>query len=265
MNWRERWERFNTREKRLIIAAGVVLGLLLLRVTVVSPFLAYRENLSDQIAQHREWLENASAYLARAGDVERERDKLRDQVAQIRSQLVPGETPDLAAANLQETLHNLAKTSTVEIRSTQKMRDEPVDDFRRIAVRITVTGEVRALAQFLSGIEYSEQRLLISFFEISQRGAVLRNQGPRMLSATIEVSAFIQGTPPVVPAAVEKPREPRAPRKPRPPRQARDRKQQRAERGRAGAPAPAPDAPPQPPAGAAPAASPIRGIAKGAI
>jgi len=204
MSWRERWARFNQREKRLILAAGAVLVLLLVRTAIVSPFLAYRANLSDEITQHREWLENARAYLARAGDVARERDRLREHVQQIRTQLVPGNTPDLAAANLQDTLHSLAEENAVEIRSTQKMRDEPVDDFRRIAVRITVTGEIRSLAQFLSGIEYSPQRLLITFFEISQRGAVLRNQGARMLSATIEVSAFIQGADAPAPAAARK-------------------------------------------------------------
>jgi general secretion pathway protein M len=193
MNWRERWERFSAREQRLIIVAGVVLILILLRVTIVGPFLGYRQQLADEIVQNREWLENARAYLARAGEVERNRDKLRDQVRQVRTQLVPGGTPDLAAANLQDTLHGLAGEAGIEIRSTQKMRDEPVDDFRRIAVRITVTGEIQALAEFLSGIEYNKQRFLITFFEISRRGAVLRNQGARALSATIEVSAFIQG------------------------------------------------------------------------
>jgi Type II secretion system (T2SS), protein M subtype b len=193
MNWRERWARFNQREQRLIIAAGVVLGLLLLRALIVTPFLAYRENLAEEIVTHRDWLENASAYLARAGDVERTRDRLREQLKQIRGQLIPGNTPDLAAANLQDTLHRLADETSVEIRSTQKMRDEPVGDLRRIAVRITVGGEIQALAQFLAGVEYNPERLLISFFEVSQRGVALRNQGARTLSATIEVSAFIQG------------------------------------------------------------------------
>lgn len=199
MNWRERWQRFGIREQRLIIAAGVVLALLLVRMTIISPFLDYRANLRERIAEQREWLENSQAYMARAGEVERNSDKLRAQVRQIRGQLIPGKTPDLAAANLQDTLHSLADAAGVEIRSTQKMRDEPVDDFRKIAVRITITGEVRALAEFLAGIEYDSQRLLISFFEISRRGAVLRNKGARALSATIEVSGFIQG-PPAAPA-----------------------------------------------------------------
>jgi len=211
MNWRERWERFGVREKRLIIVAGVVLGLLVVRVVIVSPFLTYRSNLRDRIAEQREWLDNAHAYMARSGEVERNSNKLRDQVRQIRGQLIPGKTPDLAAANLQDTLHGLAATAGVEIRSTQKMRDEPIDDFRKIAVRITITGEVRALAEFLAGIEYDSQRLLISFFEISRRGAVLRNKGARALSATIEVSGFIQGEHVVQAAAPKKPTKPKKP------------------------------------------------------
>ncbi len=221
MNWRERWERFGLREKRLIIAAGVVLGLLVVRMVVISPFLSYRANLRDRITEQREWLENARAYMARASEVERNSNKLRDQVRQIRGQLIPGKTPDLAAANLQDTLHSLAATAGVEIRSTQKMRDEPIDDFRKIAVRITITGEVRALADFLAGVEYDSQRLLISFFEISRRGAVLRNKGARALSATIEVSGFIQGEPVEPPPAPKKAQQAKRAKQAKPPKQAK--------------------------------------------
>ena len=210
MSWRERWARRSTRERRLIVMAGGVLALLLARTLVVGPFMAYRENLLDEIAAHRERLDNASAYLARAGDIARQREQLHGRFQQVRAQLVPGDTPTLAAASLQNTLHGLATEKGVEIQSTQVMRDETVGSFRRVAVRITVTGELKGLAEFLASLEYGPQRVQIPFLEISRRGAVLRGKGARALSATIEVSAFLQsaegaakadGTPVPAPAA----------------------------------------------------------------
>lgn len=192
MNWRERWARLSGRERQLIIAAAGVLGLLLLRYLVISPFMAYRENLQDDIASYRERLENATAYLARAGDIAQQREQLRARVEQVRSQLIPGDTPTLAAANLQNTLHGLAGERGVEIQSTQVMRDETVGDFRRVAVRITVTGELKGLAEFLGALEHGPQRVSIPFLEIGRRGVVLRGKGGRTLSATIEVSAFLR-------------------------------------------------------------------------
>jgi general secretion pathway protein M len=234
MNWRERWARFSGRERRLIGAAGGVLGLLVVHLLVISPFLSYRQDLQDEIAAHREKIENGQAYLARTADITRQREQLQKMYQLVHAQLVPGDTPTLAAANLQNTLHSLAGEKGVEIQSTQVMRDDAVGEFRRIAVRITVTGEVKQVADFLAGMEHGSTRVLIPFLEISRRGAVLRGKAARALSATIEVTAFLQGAPATQAAAA-------------------------AGDGKGGAPGPAADAPgakveAAPPPGAAPKA-----------
>ena len=195
MNWRERWARFSARERRLIGAAGGVLGLFVVHLLVISPFLSYRQDLQDEIAAHREKIENGQAYLARTADITRQREQLQKMYQLVHAQLVPGDTPTLAAANLQNTLHSLAGEKGVEIQSTQVMRDDTVGEFRRISVRITVTGEVKQVADFLAGMEHGQTRVLIPFLEISRRGAVLRGKAARALSATIEVTAFLQGAP----------------------------------------------------------------------
>jgi len=195
MNWRERWARFSARERRLIGAAGGVLGIFLVHLLIISPFLSYRQDLQDEIAGHREKLENAKAYLARTADITRQREQLQKAYQQVHQQLVPGDTPTLAAANLQNTLHSLAGTKNVEIQSTQVMRDDTVGDFRRIAVRITVTGELKEIVDFLAGLEHGPTRVTIPFLEMSRRGAALRGKAARALSATVEVTAFLQGAP----------------------------------------------------------------------
>ncbi len=193
MNWRDWWSRRNQRERRLIVAGGVILALALIRFLVISPFLNYRANLRDDIEANRALLENASAYLARSTDTAKQRQALQARMKQLRAQLVPGDTPTLAAAALQDMLRNLANERGIEIQSTQVMRDDTVGDFKRIAVRITVTGEIRALAEFLNGIEHGPIRVTLPFLEISRRGAALRGKGARTLAVTLEVSAFIQG------------------------------------------------------------------------
>ena len=193
MTWRERWERFSPRERQLIGVAGAVLVLLLVYTLVISPFLSYRQDLQDEIAAHRSQIENGKAYLARTADLARQRDQMAKAFQQVRAQLVPGDTPTLAAANLQNTLHSLAGEKGVEIQSTQVMRDDTVGDFRRISVRITVTGDLKPLADFLAAVEHGPTRVAIPFLEISRRGAALRGKSARALSATLEVNAFLQG------------------------------------------------------------------------
>ncbi len=194
MNWRERWQRLSGRERTLIGAAGAVLALLLLRMVIVSPFLVYREGLRDEIASHQEMLQNDHAYLAHSAEVTRHLEALRTRYREVHSQLVPGDTPTLAAASLQDTLHSLAAEKGISVQSTQVMREETIGDFRRIAVRMVVSGELRQLAEFLAGVEFGQRRLSIPFLEISRRGAVLRGQSARALATTIEVNAFLQGS-----------------------------------------------------------------------
>lgn len=196
MTWRERWAGFSARERQLIGVAGGVFVLLLVYTLVISPFLSYRQDLQDEIAAHRAQIENGKAYLARTADLARQRDQMAKAFQQVRSQLVAGDTPTLAAANLQNTLHGLAGEKGVEIQSTQVMRDDLVGDFRRISVRITVTGDLKPLADFLAGVEHGQTRVSIPFLEISRRGAALRGKSARALSATLEVNAFIQGAAP---------------------------------------------------------------------
>lgn len=194
MNWREWWARISSRERTLIGAALAVLGLALIRFLIISPFFAYRESLQDEITSHREMLQNDQAYLARSTDVARHLEMLRTRYREAHAQLIPGDTPTLAAASLQDTLHQLASEKGITIQSTQVMREETVGEFRRIAVRLTVTGELRQLAEFLAGVEFGPKRLSVPFLEITRRGAVLRGQSARALAATIEVNAFLQGT-----------------------------------------------------------------------
>ena len=108
MNWRERWARFSVRERRLIGAAAGVLGLFVVHLLVIAPFLSYRQDLQDEIAAHREKLENGQAYLARTADITHQREQLQKAYQQVHAQLVSGDTPTLAAANLQNMLHSLA-------------------------------------------------------------------------------------------------------------------------------------------------------------
>jgi len=73
------------------------------------------------------------------------------------------------------------------------MKEEPIEPFRKIALRLTLSGELKPFAELLSGLEYGPQQLTIPFVELSRRGAVAGAKGPRTLQATIEVSGYLQG------------------------------------------------------------------------
>ena len=71
------------------------------------------------------------------------------------------------------------------------MREEAAGPYRKVAVRLTLSAELKPFAEFLSGLEYGPQQLTIPFVEVSRRGAVPGAKGPRLLSATVEVSGYL--------------------------------------------------------------------------
>jgi hypothetical protein len=72
------------------------------------------------------------------------------------------------------------------------MKEEALDPYRKVAVRLTLSGELKPLADFVSALEFGQQ-LVVPFIEVSRRGAIVGAKGPRTLQITVEVNGFVQG------------------------------------------------------------------------
>ena len=199
MNWRALWAQAvrwyaarPDRDRRIWGGVGVLVALSLLYLGVVKPVIGYRQGVKREISEGLDQIEHARRFLAAADGLRAERDDQRQKLAQAKQRLLPGSSGTLGAAALQERANSLAAEKGVTVQSTQVMKEEPADPFRKIAIRLTLTGELRPLAELLSGLEYGPQQLSIPFIELSRRGAVAGAKGPRTLSATVEVSGYLE-------------------------------------------------------------------------
>jgi type II secretory pathway component PulM len=193
------WERalawyngYSERDRRIILGILIATGLSLVYIGIVEPILDYRKEVGKRIADGQEQLERSMRLVGAKDMLRAEREDLRKRLAQAKARLLPGGTATLGAAALQERANALASEKGIAVQSTQVMKEENVDPFRKVAVRLTLSGELKPLAELVSGIEYGQQ-LNVPFVEINRRGAVAGAKGPRTLSATVEVSGFVQG------------------------------------------------------------------------
>jgi Tfp pilus assembly protein PilO len=187
-----RWYRgHSVRDQRIILTVIVAAVLSLVYVGVVEPVLDYRKGVAQEISDKQEELERSLRFLAAKDTLRAERDELRKKLAQAKSRLLPGGTGTLGAAALQERANAIATEKGITPQSTQVMKEETVEPFHKVSVRLTLSGELRPLAEFVSGLEYGQQ-LTVPFIEIARRGAVAGAKGPRTLSVTLEVSGFVQ-------------------------------------------------------------------------
>ena len=180
------------RDRRIILGVLSSVGLSLVYVGVVEPVLDYRKEVAADIETDHAKLEKSMKLVATKDALRAERDDLKKRLTQAKTRLLPGGTGTLGAAALQERTNSLASEKGIAVQSTQVMKEEAVDPFRKVAVRLTLSGELNPLAEFVSGLEYAQQ-LAIPFIEISRRGAVAGAKGPRTLSVTVEVNGFVQG------------------------------------------------------------------------
>lgn len=197
MNLRALWARVlvwyeghSERDRRILLGVAIAAALSLVYLLVIDPMRSYRARLAEEIVDGQEELERAARFLGALDSLRAERDDLRKRLDQARTRLLPGDSGTLGAAALQERANSIASQKGITVQSTQVMREEPADPFRRVAVRLTLSGELKPFAELVSAIEY-EHQLQIPFAEVSRRGAVAGAKGPRTLQATVEVSGYV--------------------------------------------------------------------------
>jgi len=196
MRLKQLWQRLSARERVLGGVALLALLLVVIRYGIVESYLAYTARLEEEIEQEVQLVAKMQRQRDHREQVATQMNVLRQRFQETRQRLIPGGTPALAAAHLQERIQTLASQSGLELVTTQVMRDEAVGEFRKIAVQVTLRGELPAVADFVAGVEYSDWLLAMMTLEVrsTYNLRVRSKEGPRNpLTITLEVGGVMQG------------------------------------------------------------------------
>ena len=190
------WQRLSARERVLASVALLALALVIVRYGIIVPYLAYTARLEEEIEQNVQRVAKMQRQRGRREQIATQAGLLRQRFQETRQKLIPGGTPALAAAHLQERIQTLVGQSGLELVTTQVMRDEAVGEFRKVAVQVTLRGELPAVADFVAGVEYGDWLLAVMTLEIrsTYNLRVRPKEGPRNpLTITLEVGGIMQG------------------------------------------------------------------------
>lgn len=188
------WRRLSSRERLLAGLACGALMLVVLRYGVVAPYLAYTAQLEERIERDVQRLAKMQRQRDRAAEVQQRMRTLEKQFAAAYDQLVPGETPTLAAARLQERVQTFADRSGLTLVTTQVMRDKSLGSLRKTRVQMTFRGDTPAVADFLARVEYEDWLLAVSRLDIgtSKRRRRRRQAVRPPLTITLEVEGIMR-------------------------------------------------------------------------
>jgi hypothetical protein len=123
--------------------------------------------------------------------VERELLALRNTMKQAEAALLTGQTPSLAAAEIQEIVTNIANAAGAQIKTIRILQPDQSgkEMYLAIAVEVTINSTMRQLTQLLYKLDSSAKLLRIAKLGIRSR----RGRGRRGSSVNIVTTLTVEG------------------------------------------------------------------------
>jgi hypothetical protein len=182
-----------TKERKYILIVGAVL----LIVGAIYRFLPEFEGfqpMSDEIALKQQKILKYRQMVQERNALEEERLALNRALERAESGLLTGETPALAAVDIQNILNDIASRSKVEVSAMRVLQPlEPdekatVKDYLTIPVQVTFNTSIRQLKEMLYRIETSLKLLRVS--EMRVRTGNMKQA--EKVFATLTVEGFMK-------------------------------------------------------------------------
>jgi hypothetical protein len=194
VNLRERWAAFSPRERYLVIGATLVALVVILRYAPISSLTDISFGGEDDQWVQLQKITNYQKVVARSDAAEERGDKLEARFAAAQGRLVAGETPTQVGAELQGRLSSMSADAGLNVLSSQILREESYEGFRRVGVRLTLSGTLDGVTTLLSAIETGPSDLAVTLLEVNRKLGASRRPSTRSSSATPAVASPLTAT-----------------------------------------------------------------------
>ena len=174
--------------ERMLIAVGVVAGLLVLGWTfVVQPIRDRYRAAAELVPVREQVLTRRLELVARKAAIARDLETTNAQIQALADRFLPASPPAVAASELQKLTKEIAAKASTEIRSERILPPVERGELVEIPIEIAVSTEVRQLVDILARLEQAPKLLTIQDLKIR----VVNISQPKDLLATITLSGFI--------------------------------------------------------------------------
>ena len=175
------------------LAAGILLLVLAAVAALIWLPVSYLRGQDGTLAAGARRIAELQARIpGREGLLAQERD-LRGALDTERA-LLPGSTPAVAAAQLQGELAELAAAMGGEITTVQIVEPEDAAPFARIGLRLSLTGDIATVRDFLYAVETREPMLIVRRMDlvVGAAGGGQSEENPT-LAATFDIYGYAPG------------------------------------------------------------------------
>jgi hypothetical protein len=182
-----------SQKKILWIAAGVAVCVLIYAFAVI-PLIEAARKTEEEIALKKRTAAKYREYLQNRKAVEEELDRTQKQYEEVREKLLPGETPQIGAATLQEIVKGLSEKNSIAIRSFRMLEPKEGDSYRKISIQVDFNpiNSMLNLGRFIYDIEHHQKELMISEMDL----LVFNIRMPNTIQGSMVISGLMKGAKP---------------------------------------------------------------------
>lgn len=187
------YKKTGSSNKKLFWIIALSLIMIIIYLFGIKPGMEFINQSEEEIVLKRNALEKYDEYLKSKKKIEDELNLLQAYYDGIQKRLIPGETPQLCLANLQEIIKRLSEKSGIGIRSFRTLELKETPFFKKISIHVEInpTNSMLNLGQFIYDIEHYEKELVISEMELM----VLNPRAPNNIQGSLVISGFIKSEP----------------------------------------------------------------------
>jgi general secretion pathway protein M len=161
------------------------LAVALLLTTLLSVWALVLEPVIAAVGDSEQELEDAQERLLRLQRVAGAKPALERQIEALRQQAASGRfafrgaNAQLAAAEVQDRVKRLVESNGAMLKSTQVLAGREEKGFRRVALRVTMEGDIDAVQKIFYALETVTPFMFLDNVEIRSRGSQVALAGGR--------------------------------------------------------------------------------------
>ncbi len=179
-----------SQKKLLWVMAGIA-SCILIYVFAVIPLFESVKKAQEEIVLKKKTVLKYRDYLQNRKAVEEELDRTLKQYEEARERLLPGETPQIGAATLQEIVKGLSEKNRIAIRSFRMLEPKEGEPYRKISIQVDFNpiSSMLNLGRFIFDIEHHQKELMISEMDL----LVFNIRMPNNVQGSMVISGLMKG------------------------------------------------------------------------
>ena len=185
------WEKGKISQKKFLWGfVGVAVAILIYHFGVI-PLVDAKKKADEEITLKQKILLKYAEVIQNRPTFEEALERTRKKDEEIEKRLLPGESPQLGGAHLQDIVKRVSDKNGISLRSFRILEAKEVGVYRKISLQIDFNpiGSMMSLSQFIYDLENQEKKLMISEMDL----LVFNPRLPNNIQGNLIISGLMRG------------------------------------------------------------------------